>query len=721
MISPSRSTRNLGLAAALVVAPFAAGPVGEARAQGLPREANAGASQTPLETWETANYLIQIGQPAQAAAYVKKFVESNPDDATLLKIRDAYGAGSILRLSDDLATRPYAHPLAERLSQASIRHATDPARLSRFIEGLSKSREEQAFAVERLREAGPYAVPPILQALSVSGLESGVRTPIAENLGRLDRAAVPALIAALDSPDAQLVGDVARALGRIGDLRALPALTHLAAQQPPTPAKEAVDLAILELTGRPFTSQPRTPVRVLAEEARRYHLHGYRFPGDPIVIWRWDPAAKLPVAVSTPVREAESLLGIRAAREAIEADPADVEARVVLLSLGLDHHPDEWKTAALAAGPDILGKVARTAMADHRPELAARALTLLAQVVDRDQLLTEARPNPLVEALSAPDRRVQFAAAEALVHLDPRRRFSGSSRLVPVLARFVSAQAAPRAVVVDGNPERGAQTTAALQSLGYETQLAPTGVKGFTQAARSADVELILADPHFVNDPWQLADLLRNLDADPRTSGIPVFVAGPLEMHDRIRPSLESFPGVKFLVTPTSPSALKAELDAAFAALGVRPLSPEERADYAKRASVLLAQIARSPGSPFEASLVAAEPALTLALNGPTAGPEAAAVLGDVPGLDAQRSLADVALDASKDLGLRRVAAEQLSRNIRRFGPRLAAEQERRLVEDLSRESDPALRDALAAAVGALKSGPDASASRSQSYRPSSP
>ena len=53
---------------------------------------------------------------------------------------------------------------------------------------------------------------------------------------------------------------------------------------------------------------------------------------------------------------------------------------------------------------------------------------------------------------SSPSRRVQLAAARALVDLDPRCPFPGSSQVVPILSRFVSTQAAPRAVVIDGNP-----------------------------------------------------------------------------------------------------------------------------------------------------------------------------------------------------------------------------------------------------------------------------
>ncbi len=55
----------------------------------------------------------------------------------------------------------------------------------------------------------------------------------------------------------------------------------------------------------------------------------------------------------------------------------------------------------------------------------------LAKVTDRDSLVSGGRPHPLVEALVAPGRRVQFAAAQALVELAPDRPFPGSSRVVP--------------------------------------------------------------------------------------------------------------------------------------------------------------------------------------------------------------------------------------------------------------------------------------------------
>lgn len=708
------------MAVALAVVPFAVGPVGQARAQVPARDAFSREPRTPMESWEVASYLIRIGQPGQAASYIKRFLDANPDDATLLEVRDTYGTGTILRLSDYPETRPFARPMADRLAGASVRTATDPSRMDRFIAGLSKTREEQEYAIERLREAGPYAVPPLIRTLTQAGLDADARTPIAENLGKLDGRAVPALIASLDSPDPKLVGDVARALGRIGDARAIPELTFLAARRPESAAKPLILQAIRELTGRDFASQARSPVRVLSDEARKYHLHAYRFPGDPIIVWLWDRGANVPAPATAAVRDAEGVLGLRAAREALEVDPTDVEAQVNLVGLAIDHDPTGSSAMALAAGPDILGRVVRRAIADGRPEIAAPAVGLLGRIVNRDDLLTVGL-NPIVEALSAADRRVQLAAAEALVRLDPRRPFVGSSRVVPVLARFAANRPTARAVVVDGNIERGGSVAGFLRGLGYDAQVAPTGARGFEIAASSTDVELIVVDPNFIDDPWRLPDLLGNLKADGRTAGIPVLLVGPLALRDRLGPALESFPTARFLVTPSETTLLKSQIDRALASLGVRPLSDPERVASARRALGLLAEIARRPGSPFEADLAAAEPALSLALNGPSATAEAATVLGDVPGADAQRSLADAVLDAGRAMPLRLLAAEQLARNIRRFGPKLVDDQERRLSLGLSEEADPALRDALAAVVGTLKPGPDASGSRLQTYRASSP
>ena len=733
MSSRSRSRRNRGLMAAAAslaaAAPFVvSGGIGfvgwgmvQAQQQApVPPPSFGREPVTPLETWEVVDYLVRIGQPDQAGPYLKRFLDGTPDDATLLQIRDTYGPGTILRLADYPSTAPYSAPLADRLNRATVRAATDPARLDRFIAALTKSREEQAYAVDRLKEAGPYAVGPILRELNRPGLSNEGRTPYAENLGRLDRTAVPPLIAALDSTDARLVSDAAHALGQIGDPRAVPALSYLAARRKPeSAARPVAEAAIAAITGVPFSSQQNTPEHILADEARRYLLHQVRFPSGQVLVWVWDDAGKTPVAQAVSGFDAEGYLGIRAARQSLVLDPGDLTAQANLISLTLEHDPVGSTADALASGPAVLAQVLRTAIADGHSSLAVLAATLLGQVVDRDDLATGGRPDPLVEALSAPDRRVQFAAAEALVRLDPRRAFPGSSRVVPVLRRFLGTQGVPRALVVDGNPLRAGQAAGFLRTLGFDSQVAATGAEGFTVASNSADIELILTEPNFVNDPWTMTDLLGNLKADGRTAGIPVVIVGPLASRDQIAASLESFPGARFAVTPTETNLFGAQINRILRSLGVQPLSAAERTDYAKRASTLLATIARRPGSPFEPDLAGATPGLGVEINSAVAPDEAAAVLGDIPGQTAQHLLADSLLDSSRPAASRLAAATNLARSLRRFGRGVAPEQEVRLVTELQTETDLNLRNALAAVIGALRPTPDASGSRLQSYRSS--
>ena len=53
-------------------------------------------------------------------------------------------------------------------------------------------------------EAGPYAVPFLVEALDRAGISADERPLLARNMGSLDRTAVPALLAVLDAPTPSL-------------------------------------------------------------------------------------------------------------------------------------------------------------------------------------------------------------------------------------------------------------------------------------------------------------------------------------------------------------------------------------------------------------------------------------------------------------------------------------------------------------------------------------
>ncbi|MFO0891369.1 MAG: HEAT repeat domain-containing protein [Isosphaeraceae bacterium] len=182
--------------------------------------------KTPIDLWSAINYLVSTGQGKQAVPYLERFQKSEPDDATLVAIRERFGIGSVLRLADDPATARYARPIADRLAEASRRFATDPERLARAVSALTASPDEQNHGVARLREAGGAAIPALIEALRQPDLTPERRALIVRNMGRLEASAVPALLAVLEGDDPRLQADAATALGRIGDDRAVPFLTY---------------------------------------------------------------------------------------------------------------------------------------------------------------------------------------------------------------------------------------------------------------------------------------------------------------------------------------------------------------------------------------------------------------------------------------------------------------------------------------------------------------
>ena len=462
---------------------------------------------------------------------------------------------------------------------------------------------------------------------------------------------------------------------------------------------------------------------MLTDAAWQFHRHQVEFPGDPVAVWGWDKERKVPVPRPMSRSKAERGLGLRLAREATRLQPQDLEAQTALTSLAIDDaikrvgfkafpaHDQVTYAEAIKAGPSVLTEVMRTATADGKDELAAAASSALGRVTDRGLLSRDGRPHPLVDALSAPGARTQFAAAKALVDMAPTQPFPGSSRVVPTLARFLMSQSLPRAVVIDRNPNRGSQLAGSLRALGYETDMETSGDRGFQAAAETADVELVLVS-HALDhgDTWGLTDILANLKSDARTAVLPVYIYGPLSLEIK-RPNLPAdFPGVKYLVQPVNPAILEK-------LIGGRPskFSDADRTGYAQEAAALLARIAAQPKGPFTADLGVAEPALVAALSQPGTSLAASRALGDVPNPDAQRSLADVVLDPSRSAELRRTSAARLAHSIQRFGPLLSADLKTQLAAGSGVEADPQLRSALEAVVTTLRAPPHAARRAPQS------
>ncbi len=286
--------------------------------------------------------------------------------------------------------------------------------------------------------------------------------------------------------------------------------------------------------------------------------------------------------------------------------------------------------------------------------------------------------------MTTPGRRVQFAAARSLVELAPDRPFPGSSLVAPVLARFIMNQPQPRAVVIDGNANRGGVIAGLLMNLGYHHVQEQTGREGFLAAAEAADVELVLVSYDLFYGDWKLTDTLANLQADAPHRRDPGVRLWALDLRIK-RPNLErDFPGIRWMVPPPDAATLEKQLK------GRPSVLDRGRAHRLRpRGGRAAGEDCRGSQEPLGTDLGSVEPALSLALNAPETARSAAAALSELPDPDAQRSLVDLVLDPSRPSDLRSEAAALLVRSIQRFKPLLTARQEGRLASRHRRGDRP--------------------------------
>jgi hypothetical protein len=176
----------------------------------------------------------------------------------------------------------------------------------------------------------------------------------------------------------------------------------------------------------------------------------------------------------------------------------------------------------------------------------------------------------LAAALQNDDKRVRYAAAEALVRLAPTKKFANSSKVVENLAAAVGESGSRVVYVIARDPQ------IRNRLLGYIRQLNHLAV-GFANArealvhARSSpaeDVILIHTQTNAAGETAQLdftaAQFIEQLNVDYRSAGVPVFVLTPKKDQET---NEKAFGEKAKAVIPedVDPVMLKDKLEALFA------------------------------------------------------------------------------------------------------------------------------------------------------------
>lgn len=684
--------------------------------------------QTPASLWEDFNHYVLIAKPDLALATGQALLDQ-ADNQTLLSTVESSErrewANVLARASKlgetdaeykDLAT--VARELDSRIQAARVELSRDTQRIQEDIELLAQGQRAYRNATQRLAAAGQYAAPRMLVVLLDSD-QSRLHPYILSAMVTIGQPLVAPLSAALPQLDPVAMSHVAQVLAEIGYPQALPAMKEVLE----SPTVDANARQVVQVAYNALMSSTRQREDLSAAEWRLglgqtqyttgtsagHTLPGYDVSIESGLVWTYGPKIGL-IPIVVPGEVFGDVLAMRSARRAMELNDSLDQALSLYLMANLRRenrlppdivdpsYPSELQPAgfyAMLAGPGRLHDVLARAIQDADAELALDAIEALSATAGTDALVDRgAARQPLLNALSYPDRRVRFRAAEALAKVRPSETFTGAHRVTAVLAEAVRQSDARYAMVIANDQETVNKLLAVLGELGFEA------FGGLSMADVSEDLNLVPGIDLIVaaTDAEMVIRLRNDTTNDYKTGAVPILAMQTVEQQVRLGNALGDDTRVSSALISDDTEALKAAVEAATAAYTGDSIGATQSNEFALSALALLRDVAID-SSVFQ--VTDAQPALTQALSDERDPVKVAAakVLALIDNAAAQGALAESALSTAGDLQLSMLAS--LADSATYFGNHLSTDQTDRILE-LVRTGSGDLAIAAARTHGAL-------------------
>jgi CheY-like chemotaxis protein len=334
-------------------------------------------------------------------------------------------------------------------------------------------------------------------------------------------------------------------------------------------------------------------------------------------------------------------------------------------------------------------------------------------------------PPALVQALTYPDRRVQMAAADALLHFPDAPPPHAKARIIEILRRALASDAAPKAIVADAYINRANEVGQAVKQAGYEPIIVHTGREALNRLREAADVDVVLVDQGII-DP-DLIHLLPQLRADVDNGLLPVLITVAPERSGSVPANrartldhiAAAYRNVWVVPATLQPDTLKQTLAERITPATGKPLTEAERKANAATAMLWLKRMAVGELAGYDVTPAAA--AIFKALRVKELCPLAIEATGALSGRVPQRELANVVVDQGETPELRSAAAVELNRHIQRHGLLITAEQAKAIEAIFDAGTDAKLRSNLALVIGSMRPSSAKTGSRLQRYTPPLP
>ncbi len=433
-------------------------------------------SQSSLqEKWENFLHYATIGRLALAESYAQSIIDSDPNPVKLLEISEqnprAYKV--LLRMnatSDQL--RKVSAELMDLIEEGRYLRRTDPQVIIKEIQRLSTTIRGRLAAEQRLKNAGEFAIPFMIEVL-MDDSRRDEYTYLTDAMVKIGRHAIRPLAAALNMDNVSVKAQLIDVLGQIGYPQALPYLKYIVENSDSQLLRDKASTAIQMID----TSADAIPATLLFFDlAEQYYYHseslapmsGFSFAN----VWFWNKDAKaLKREELDPVYFYE-LMAMRCCEWSLRADPETGKSIALWVAsffkaestgsqmpryFGQGHA--SAMTYATTAGPVYLHIALDRALNDGNAYVALELVEALALNSGRKSLLHRVgTAQPLVDALSFDIEAVRYSAAVAIAAAVPSEQFVGSDLIIQNLAMALTDEQVTGSV----EGERGDYTIRAL-------------------------------------------------------------------------------------------------------------------------------------------------------------------------------------------------------------------------------------------------------------------
>lgn len=414
-----------------------------------------GFCQSPEDSWNDFLHYTAIGRFDLAAGFAQTLIESDPDPVVLLGLSEANpnGYGILLKMhSDSEELKEVSGQILDIIERGRFIRRTDAKIIMQEIKRLSSTIRGRLAAEQRLKNAGEYAIPYMLEALADESRKDELAN-IADALGKIGRDAIRPLVSALQMDNAAAKAEVIRALGEIEYPQALGHLKYVAEKD----RSEQLHKLAVEAMEKIDPSAAKLPAaELLFSLAENYYYHSESLAAAPDYdfanIWFWDRASRRLMRQEVDKAYFNELMAMRTCEWALKADESLGKAIALWLtaffkaeSTGLAQpayfgagHADAM-TYATTAGPEYLHQALERALNENNAYVSLGVVEAMAANAGEKSLLYRlGTQQPLVKALSFDDRAVRYSAAITIGAAGPTSDFMGSKLIVENLAEAVS-------------------------------------------------------------------------------------------------------------------------------------------------------------------------------------------------------------------------------------------------------------------------------------------